>query len=252
MKKIFATFVLLLIAILFEIFINIPKSVVAKDECPPPGVAGWTKIDSDDLTSYPVTGATQYCFKYGSSNNPNPNGCIEGISDEWPPLVDGNYCGLSHWAYYIPPVATPSPSPSPSLSPSPSPSISPSPSSGPSVSPSPTPSPSLTPSPSVSPSSSPTGSGSPTPTPIATLTPTPTTTIHCGEGEHLDASGKNCVRFSDPGVESPIGGTEITGQVLGASSMAGTGVAQDNLFAAIFTIGSVLASFGIRKFSVIK
>jgi len=38
------------------------------------------------------------------------------------------------------------------------------------------------------------------------------------------------------------------GQVLGASTMAGTGAAEESIFYGIFTLGSMLSGFGIRKF----
>src|SRR3990167_2628175 len=64
-----------------------------------PGGGGWTKIDSDDLSLYPVDGAVEYCFKAGSNNS---QGCIGGLFDSIP---DGGfnhpYCGLSHWSYRL-------------------------------------------------------------------------------------------------------------------------------------------------------
>lgn len=57
---------------------------------------GWTKIDSGDLSIYPVSGATQYCFKAGSDNS---IGCEGGIFFSWP-QPEGT-CGLSHWSYFI-------------------------------------------------------------------------------------------------------------------------------------------------------
>ena len=92
-------------------------------------------------------------------------------------------------------------------------------------------------------------------------TPTPTPTggsdvcmnidgIQTGvpEGQHLDASGLNCVNFELGG--APVSeGTPSNPQVLGASTMAGTGVAEENLFNLIFALGSLLSAFGIRKFS---
>jgi hypothetical protein len=61
---------------------------------------GWTKVDSDDLSLYPVDGATDYCFKSGSGR---AEGCEGGIFDSIP---EGGfvqpYCGLSHWSYFIP------------------------------------------------------------------------------------------------------------------------------------------------------
>lgn len=108
----------------------------AKKEPTCPQIPPWTKIDSDDLSTYPVRDAIKYCFKAGSSKS---QGCNGGLFDEWP--QPPGTCGLSHWSYQVDPSPTPSPSvdPSPSATPSasPSPSISPSPS--PTVVPSPSP-----------------------------------------------------------------------------------------------------------------
>lgn len=122
----------------------------------------------------------------------------------------------------------------------------------------PTPTPTVSPTPSTSPTATPTGSGEPTPTPSVEPTATPipegtTTPPSCGEGQHLDAAGKNCVSFGVPGVESPTGGTPATqGQVLGASTMAGTGVAEDTLFNLIFIVGCLATSIGIRKLAAAR
>lgn len=80
-----------------------------QDTCPQS--EGWTKIDSDDLSLYPVDGATEYCFKAGSSNS---QGCEGGLFESWP-QPEGT-CGLSHWAYFIPEpeeTATPIPTDEP-------------------------------------------------------------------------------------------------------------------------------------------
>jgi hypothetical protein len=59
---------------------------------------------------------------------------------------------------------------------------------------------------------------------------------------HLDASQRNCVQFELGGApDSGIGG----GSVLGASTMAGTGSAQD-LMSLAFSVGAISASLGIR------
>jgi hypothetical protein len=59
----------------------------------------------------------------------------------------------------------------------------------------------------------------------------------------------NAVNDCMPGDTGTQSGTGTGGQVLGASTMAGTGVAEDNLFNMIFILGSVLTTLGIRKFS---
>ncbi len=74
-----------------------PAVVPLQGEATCPDGDGWTKIDSDDLSLYPVDGATDYCFKAGSSNS---QGCTGGIFDSWP-QPEGT-CGLSHWSYFIP------------------------------------------------------------------------------------------------------------------------------------------------------
>ncbi len=61
---------------------------------------------------------------------------------------------------------------------------------------------------------------------------------------HLDASQRNCVSFSVPGADTGTGG----GQVLGASTMAGTGAGEDML-AMMFAIGSFSFGVGIRKYT---
>jgi hypothetical protein len=66
------------------------------------------------------------------------------------------------------------------------------------------------------------------------------------EGKHLDAGSENCVEFSVPGVEQ-ASGSNANGLVLGASTMAGTGAVEDAIFNSIFTLGSLLTSFGIMK-----
>ena len=66
-----------------------------------PDSDGWTKIDSGDLSLYPVEGADEYCFKAGSDQS---EGCIGGLFDAIPEggFGNGDYCGLSHWSYHMP------------------------------------------------------------------------------------------------------------------------------------------------------
>lgn len=99
-------------------------------QCPPFGELGWTKIDSSDLSLYPVDNATEYCFKAG-------NFIVDAIPDGGfgqagaCTAEDIQNCGLSHWAYFIPfdvteepPTATPDPTPTdvpPTATPDPTP-----------------------------------------------------------------------------------------------------------------------------------
>lgn len=206
---------------------------------------GWTKIDSNDLSSYPVSSATQYCFKAGSSKS---QGCEGGIFDSIPSggFGSNDICGLSHWAYYIPspyPSSSDcdcdtSPSPSPSLSPSPSPSTTPTPS--PSITPSP--SPELTPSPSPdpseepepSPSPSPSISPSPSPSAPASSTPAPSDNNSDNNSESNDSGS------SDTG--STLGESTSEGEVLGA--YADTGIVEDSLLLALNPLGGLMVGYG--------
>lgn len=98
----------------------------------------------------------------------------------------------------------------------------------------------------------------PTATPDPTVAPieAPFVSPSCSADQHLDAAGKNCVSFGVPGAPTPppaVGGSVLGastmsgGQVLGTSTMAGTGAMEDALFNSIFTLGSLLTSFGIMK-----
>ncbi len=104
-------------------------------------------------------------------------------------------------------------------------------------------------------------------------TPTPTATPNNGDvcaniegiqlslpddSYHFDNDRKNCLQFSVPGAPTPppaIGGAQVLGastingggKVLGTSTMAKTGAVEDAIFNSIFTLGSLLTSFGIMK-----
>lgn len=139
-------------------------SAANPDNCPNTG-GGWVKIDSNDLSSYPVTGATQYCFKAGSANSV---GCTGGKFDSWPQPT--GTCGLSHWSYYIPFTPTPTNTPKPTKTPKPSNTPTPT------VTASPTNTPTLTVTPSATATPTLTVTPSATATPTLTTTPTMTTT----------------------------------------------------------------------------
>lgn len=197
---------------------NSQSSIVraAQETCPETN--GWTKIDSNDLSSYPVSGATAYCFKAGADN---AQGCTGGLFNAIPSggFVQP-YCGLSHWSYYLGSVS-PSPSvstsPSPSVSPSPEPSLEPSPS--PSASPDPSPSPSLDPSPSPS--------VSPTPTPTPSTTP--------GPSNDNSSSGSSTTSGSPSAPQTE-------GEVLGTYAQAG--VASDVMMNLAGSLGGILTLAG--------
>lgn len=76
---------------------------------------------------------------------------------------------------------------------------------------------------------------------------------------HLDAGGVNCVQFGvagpeplPPSTSTPqvLGATTTgTGSVLGASTMAKTGIAEENIMSLMFAFGMLLTTLGIRKVS---
>ena len=98
----------------------------------------------------------------------------------------------------------------------------------------------------------------PTPTPIPSEEPTPEVGSQDGDvcanidgiqtsvpGDlHLDASGRNCVAFELGGAPPP---PPATGQVLGATTLGATGAAEENIFFALFALGSILSGVGVRK-----
>lgn len=141
------------------------------------------------------------------------------------------------------------------------------------ITPTPTPTSTPTATPTATPTITPTPTPTVEPTPTSESTPTPEATPNpdvcpnldgiqtsVPDSYHLDAAGVNCVQYqfggppapSTGGGEAVLGATTTGGQVLGTSSMAKTGVALDNLFAMIFSVGSILSAFGIRKFSKLE
>ena len=119
MKKILSilTVLALLLAGIGILYSRANQVVSAQaDTCPDGGA--WTKIDSDDLSLYPVEGAVEYCFKAGpylfDEIPPGGFGQDGPCSEENP-----QNCGLSHWAYRM---GEPSPTPTdPPEDPSPTP-----------------------------------------------------------------------------------------------------------------------------------
>lgn len=106
----------------------------------------------------------------------------------------------------------------------------------------------------------------PTETPTATATATSTAIsnndvcpnidgiqLSLPDEYHFDNDGKNCLKFELGGAPQPpaVGGSNVLGvstsQVLGASTMAGTGAVEDSIFYSMFSLGSLLSSFGIMK-----
>ncbi len=81
---------LILVSLIFGfalIFAEV-SATAASQTCPDGG--GWTKIDSGDLSRYPVDGATEYCFKAGTE--------VYDDRESW----KSSGKDLSHWSYFIP------------------------------------------------------------------------------------------------------------------------------------------------------
>jgi len=72
------------------------------------------------------------------------------------------------------------------------------------------------------------------------------------DGLHLDASGQNCVAFQFGGAPPPPAGAVLAGQVLGATTLGATGGVEENIFLALFALGSILVGTGVRKLGVPK
>jgi hypothetical protein len=91
-------------------------SSVRVEKCPT--TEGWFKIDSGDLSLYPVEGATQYCFKAGPYVTYEiPEG---GFGQEGACTADHiERCELSNWSYFIPPVTPTTVTPTESETPTP-------------------------------------------------------------------------------------------------------------------------------------
>ena len=87
-----------------------------------------------------------------------------------------------------------------------------------------------------------------TPTITPTATPVPTTPLNCTGDQHPDASGQNCVSFTPAGPPPEGPYTPPQGQVLGASTMAGTGSFAENLYIAIMGLGGIITALGIKNF----
>jgi hypothetical protein len=68
------------------------------------------------------------------------------------------------------------------------------------------------------------------------------------EGQHLDASGQNCVSFSQAGPPPQSGGTTSTGQVLGAKTLASTGSFNSIAGLALMIVGSIMTLGSLYAF----
>jgi hypothetical protein len=67
------------------------------------------------------------------------------------------------------------------------------------------------------------------------------------DGMHLDAAGINCVNFTPAGPpENPSNPPQ--GQILGTSTMAGTGSFAENLYLAIMTLGGIITTVGVKNY----
>lgn len=66
------------------------------------------------------------------------------------------------------------------------------------------------------------------------------------EGLHIDASGRNCVAFSNS--NPPENNSTPQGQVLGATAMASTGSFAETLYQVVMGLGGLLTVKGVKNF----
>lgn len=81
----------------------------------------------------------------------------------------------------------------------------------------------------------------PTPTPTSTVEPTPTSSSNSSSSGNDGGDGLGCATHDCSGNVIP------QGQVLGASTMAGTGSFNSMLYQAIMGLGGIITSFGLKK-----
>jgi len=133
-------YIIYIIVIAFVLSLLGYMRVEAKQETCPDG-GEWTKIDSDDLSSYPVDGAVEYCFKasnYLLDEIPDGGFGQEGACTEEHP----ERCGLSHWSYRLgEQEPTPTDIPTPTETPTPTREVTPTASPTASLTPTSTPTP---------------------------------------------------------------------------------------------------------------
>lgn len=111
--------------------------------------------------------------------------------------------------------AEPSPEPTPTGEPTPEPTADPSPS--------------ATPQPTIEPTSTPVPTGNPAPT------STPNSGGTGGGGQILAAAASTTY--------------SVSGQVLGATTLANTGSTIDNIFTSIFAVGAILTALGVKRYA---
>ena len=140
----------------------------------------------------------------------------------------------------------------------------------PTPSPTPTPTPTVTPTPSPTPTEpvgqcdegyhynqeqetcdpdeqEPSVTPSPTPDPSDLCTNIDGVQTTIPDGNYRNPDSTVCLAFQYGGPPPPPPAETTTGQVLGASTMAGTGVAEEAIFNSILALGSALTFLGIRK-----
>ena len=73
--------------------------------CPDSDHEGWQKVDSNDLSTHPVDGATEYCYKDGDGFFFSDSPLDHTLNDDDEPVMEGRSKGLSHWSYEQVPVS---------------------------------------------------------------------------------------------------------------------------------------------------
>ncbi|MBU0572720.1 hypothetical protein KKH23_02740 [Patescibacteria group bacterium] len=101
MKKLFVIALTLLLLLVAAVAVSAATPLPV---CPESG-GGWTRVNNGNWTE--VTGATNYCFKFGNGAAPGagpscaPEPALYGSS--YPGATPASRCPLNHWAYFVPP-----------------------------------------------------------------------------------------------------------------------------------------------------
>lgn len=109
--------------------------------------------------------------------------------------------------------------------------------------PTPSPEPTQTPAPTSTPN--PEDPGDPTPTPASTSTPVPTVDPVPTSTPNSGGTGGGQILAQAASISIPA----VSGQVLGATTLANTGTSLDNIFTSIFAAGATLTAIGVKRYA---
>jgi hypothetical protein len=237
---------LVLVALLFTVLFSTQSNhAEAGDTCPNTG-GGWIKVDGLTSLSYTYTAPSgnlvaEVCYKASTEvvyyDVTPPQSPVVVTSTVWNksgcPAANGcNYQSLSHASFRLVSSGTPTPTPTDLPCPTDNPTASP------------TPTPTATATATATATSEPNETPTPTPTATATATATPFATATPTSNPTDSPNDDN-----DDSSDSGVGGADVQtgGQVLGTSTMAATGVFDENVMQVLFAIGSIQTALGIIK-----